>query len=356
MQWFRACLLTLLLASANAYAQTEKFDTVKVAEGVYATVRRDSPGLAAEANNVFIINADDVIVVDTNISASSTREVLSALRKLTPKPVSYVVNTHWHDDHVLGNQVYVEAFPGVEFVAHARTREYLPALGLSRRQQALAGVPGFLQRLTDLLAKNTSLAGGPLTEEERAAYSNDLKIGERFAAETPAARVVLPTLTVEDHLTLHRGGRTIEIRHLGRGHTAGDLVVHLPAEGIVVAGDLVVWPVPYVGAEQSHVGEWAATLDKLLALRPNVIVPGHGPVMREDSYVRLLARMFASVKQQTDAAVARGETLEQARGSVSLEEFRKQIVGDSQFRAVLFRSYVAGPAVAAAYREATGKQ
>ena len=357
MLLFRACLFALLLLPPlAAAAQSEKFDVVKVAEGVYATLRKDSPGLAAEANTVFIINADDVVVVDTNISASSTREVLAALRKLTGKPVRYVVNTHWHDDHVLGNQVYREAFPGVEFVAHARTREYLPTTGLSNRKQALAGVPGFLSFLKGQLEKNLSVGGDPLTEEERAGYLNDIKIGERFVAETPGAEVVLPSLTLEERLTLRRGERVIDIVHLGPGHTGGDIVVHLPREGVVVAGDLVVWPVPYVGAEQSHVGEWGATLDKLLALRPAVIVPGHGPLMRDDAYVRLIAAMFASVKRQTEAAVSRGETLEQARRSVNLEEFRKQIAGESQFRGVLFRNYVAGPAVAAAFREASAKR
>lgn len=361
MLLFRACLFALLVSSSLNLAaaqseKSEKFDLVKVADGVYATIRKDSPGLAAEANTVFIVNADDVVVVDANISASSTREVLTALRKLTTKPVRYVVNTHWHDDHVLGNQVYREAFPGVEFVAHARTREYLPTTGLANRNKALAGVPGFLQFLKGQMEKNQSLDGKPLTDEERAAYTNDIQIGERLVNETPNAEVVLPTLTLEQRLTLRRGERVIDIIHLGAGHTGGDIVVHLPREGVVVAGDLVVWPVPYVGAEQSHVTEWAATLDKLLALRPAVIVPGHGPLLRDDSYVKSIASMFASVTRQTEAAAARGETLEQARKSVNLEEFRKQLAGESQFRNILFRNYVAGPAVAAAFREVTAKR
>lgn len=353
----RLCLLALLFAATPpaAPAQTEKFDVVRVAEGVYATIRRDSPGLGAEANNVLIINDDDVVVVDANVSPSSTREVLAALRRLTTKPVRYVVNTHWHDDHIIGNAVYREAFPGVEFIGHARTREYLPGVGLARREQAFKGAAQFVKDLQGLLDRGKSLTGEPLTEEERASYLNDIQIGRRFVSEGPRAEIVVPTLTVEERLTLHRGGRRIEILHLGRGHTAGDLVVHLPKEGVVVAGDLVVWPVPYVGGEQSHVSEWGATLERLAALRPSAIIPGHGPVLRDDSYVRVLASMFASVTEQTRAAVARGETLEEARRSVNLEEFRKRLAGESQFRRVLFRVYVAAPAVESAYREASAK-
>lgn len=349
--------LFLLLAAAPpaVSAQTENFEVVRLAEGVYATVRKDSPGLGAEANNLFIINDEDVVVVDANVSPSATREVLAALRKLTAKPVSYVVNTHWHDDHVIGGSVYREAFPRVEFVAHARTREYLPGLGRERREQAFKGAAQFVKDLQGLVEQNKSLTGNPLTEEERASYLNDIKIGTRFVNEGPKAEIVLPTVTVEERLTLHRGSRVIEILHLGRGHTAGDLVVHLPKEGIVATGDLVVWPVPYVGGEQSHITDWATTLGRVAALKPSIIVPGHGPVLRDDSHVKLLASMFASVARQTREAVGRGETLEQARKSVSLEEFRKQLAGESQFRRVLFHVYVVAPAVEAAYREATAK-
>ncbi|HJQ67819.1 MAG TPA: hypothetical protein VKA70_02535 [Blastocatellia bacterium] len=79
-------------------------------------------------------------------------------------------------------------------------------------------------------------------------------------------------------------------------------------EGILITGDLGVWPVPLVGNPQSHIGDWAATLEKLIALRPSIIVPGHGPVLRDDSYLKLLAEMFAHIKSQTEAAAFREAT------------------------------------------------
>ena len=337
----------------EAQSTARNFEVQKIAEGVYAVVRKDLPGLMVDANNVFIINDEDVVVVDANGAPSITREVLAALRKLTDKPVRYVVNTHYHDDHIRGNQVYREAFPGVEFVGHAFARKYLPAEGAANRKGFLEGAPRFRDNMAALLEKNKSLGGWDLTEEERASYQSDIRLINLVLSEGARAETVLPTITVEDRLTLHRGGREIQILHLGNGHTAADLVVYLPKEGVLAAGDLVVAPVPLVGNPQSHVREWAATLEKLIALRPSVIVPGHGPVMRDDSYVRTLSEMFASIARQTEAAVARGETLEQARGSVNLEEFRKRLVGESRVRRVAFSMYVAGPAVAAAFREAS---
>src|SRR5215213_4852395 len=137
----RVCLFLLLLLPAPLLAlcqNTTDFEVVKVAEGVYAAVRREPPGLTVNANSVFIINDEDVVVVDTTLTPGSARETLAALRKLTDKPVRYVVNTHWHDDHLLGNVAYRDAFPAADFIAHENTREYLPTTGLKNRQMAMS--------------------------------------------------------------------------------------------------------------------------------------------------------------------------------------------------------------------------
>jgi glyoxylase-like metal-dependent hydrolase (beta-lactamase superfamily II) len=343
------------VTQAEAQKSQASFDVQKLAEGVYALIRKEPLGLWFEANNVFIVNDDDVVVVDANISAASTKEVLAALRKLTSKPVRYVVNTHWHEDHIIGNQVWREAFPGVEFIGHSSAIKDLPTVGAANRKQSVEGGPGLINLLRDQLKQNTSLAGGELTEEERAGYAETLRLVERYVAEAPGFQTILPTLTVEDRMTLHRGARAIEIRHLGRAHTAADLVVHLPKENIVIAGDLLVWPVPLIGST-SWPADYAVTLEKLLALRPAVIVPGHGPVMRDDAYARLMIGMLTFIRQQVETAVARGETLEQTRKSVDLMEFRKSFAGDSKFKGFLFANYVTGPAIAAAYRQASIKQ
>jgi cyclase len=359
MSLARLCLLILFAAAPLAASgQAGNFEMVKLAEGVYVARRTEPAGLTVNANSVFIINDADVIVVDATLTPGTAREELAALRKLTDKPVRYVVNTHWHDDHVMGDVAYRDAFPGAEFVAHENTRAYLPGTGLTNRRMAMSpgGYPGFIGALRRRLEKNESVFGGPLDEEERAVLSSDIQIAERYMAENPTAAVVLPTVTLRERLTLHRGARVIDILYLGRGHTSGDIVVHLPSEGIVIAGDLVIHPVPYVGNPQSHPGEWGETLERLLALKHTMIVPGHGPVLRDDTYVRLMSRLFASMRQQAAAAAARGETLEQVRKAVNLDEFRKAFVGDSRVRRDIFDSYVLGAGMAAAYADATAKR
>src|SRR5919112_27970 len=349
-----ACLFALMTLPARAsLAQQRKFDALKLAEGVYAAVRRDPPGFAVESNSLFVIGDDGVIVVDAQSNAATTRETLAALRALTDRPVKFVINTHWHDDHCVGNQVYAESFPGLQFVAHAATRAYLPAEGAAnRRKWHEGGLSQFVEMLRNLVKDNKSLGGGALDDEERASYLSDISLGEGYMTVPANYEPVLPTITLEDKLTLYQGPRAVEVLFLGRGHTSGDVVVRLPRENIVAAGDLVVWPVPFVGSDQSHVSDWGATLERLIALKPSVILPGHGPLMRDDSYVRRVAGLMDSVNRQTRDAVARGESLEAARKSVKLDEFRKTFAGESRVRNALFSMYVAGPAVASAYTDA----
>lgn len=350
-----ALLLALsLMPSALAAADVAaNFDVQQLAPGVYAVVRSDPPGLMCDGNSVFIVNDDDVVVVD---APESSKEAIAALRRITDKPVRFLVNTHWHDDHITGDEAWRKAYPGLEIIAHDSFREYLPTRGAENRKQMIDGAPGGVAMLRDLLAKGKSLSGGAITDEERASYESDIRLVEHYLAVVPSTTYLVPTITVTDGLTLRRENRLIEIRHLGRGHTAGDLVVWLPEERIVASGDLVIHPIPLVGGEQSFIADWAKTLEALKALHPRIIVPGHGAVLRDDAYVTQMEELFASVAKQVNAAVAQGKTLDETKALVDLDEFEKRFAGDSQLKGVLFAYYVKGPAVAAAYREASAKK
>jgi glyoxylase-like metal-dependent hydrolase (beta-lactamase superfamily II) len=351
------CLVAALLFPVVITAQKPQFEVIKVAEGVYACARTEPPGLTVNGNTVFIINDDDVVVVDTTLTPGTAKETIQALKKLTSKPVKYVINTHWHDDHIMGNVAYREAFPGVEFIAHANTRTYLPATGLNNRKQAMSdqGYPAFINALKNRIQRDESVFGGPMNVEERTTYASDVAIAERYMAENPTAEVILPTTTLEDRLTLRRGSRSIDILYLGRGHTSGDIVVFLPKEKIAISGDLVIWPVPYIGSPQSHPGDWSVTLGKLLALKPTAIIPGHGPVLRDHTYVNSMIRLLATIDEQVRASFNRGESAEQAHKSVKLDDFEKLFAGDSRMRRLIFRNYVAGAGVEAAYQDAAHK-
>lgn len=350
IQWPRTPFSLPLLALSlqlGATPPAPAFEFTQLADGVYASIRQEPVGLGVDANNLFVIGDDGVLVVDTNFGPSSTRQVLAKLRTITDKPVKYVVNTHPHDDHVLGNSVYREAYPDAEFIGHAFITAYLPGRGAANRKAQIDNLPGFATALKDAMARGTNVANQPITDEERAGYESDLRLIESYLKDAPAFVDVLPTTTVDDRLRLNLGSRTVDVLHLGRGHTAADLVVHLPREKIVATGDLVVYPIPLVGGDQSFVADWSGTLEKVIALEPRIIVPGHGPVMRDTAYARQMADLFASVTKQVKAAP--GSTLDEVRKGVDLTPFRDRFAGDSQLKRFLFANYVTGPAVASAF-------
>lgn len=345
-----ALLLSTMAAAGQVITDKPHFAVERLANNVYALIRKEPASLWFNPNNVFIVGKRDVIVVDSNISSEYTHEVLAALREITDKPVKYVVNTHWHEDHIIGNHVYRDAFPGVQFIGHRSTLTDLPAIGASNRKGSIENGPGFVERLRKQIEKGENLAGQKITDEERKGYLSDIGLVSSYLAESKDFHIIMPDILVDDRLEIDQDGRKIEILYLGKAHTGGDIIVRLPNENIVVSGDLVVYPVPLIGST-SYPLEYGAALKKLLALKPKIIVPGHGPVMREFSYVRSMIGLLDSIRQQVDAAAARGDSLDQMRKSVDLERFRSQFAGDSQHKSFIFKNYVTLPAVAAAYRE-----
>jgi glyoxylase-like metal-dependent hydrolase (beta-lactamase superfamily II) len=299
-----------------------------------------------ESNSLLIVGSQYAAVVDAQLNLTDTREVIAAVRRITDKPVRYVVNTHCHDDHVTGNVEYAKAFPGVAFVASRVMAEEMNGI-CAKNRAGFRTSSGTVSYLRDLVAKGQSLTGGPLPDEERIAHLSYARLIESFIAESEA-RPVAPTRTFDDRLTLDLGGRSIQLLHLGRGHSAGDIVVQVPDAGIVAAGDLVVWPVPFVGTT-SFPGDFARTLDRMLALHPRAILPGHGPVLRDTSYVHDVSRMLESIRSQVAASIARGDSLPQTRAAVDLSEFRRLFAGESHLRQGLFDQYVKSSAIPAEF-------
>ncbi len=350
----RLLIVSALLSFVVSVSAAPDFTIERIAPDVYAVIRTEPASLWFNPNTVIIVGKRFVTVVDTNISSAYTRDVLAALRKITRKPVRYVVNTHWHDDHIIGNRVYRDEFPGVEFIAHESTLTDLPTIGAANRKGSVENGPGFAAFLRKTVEKGENLAGNKLTEEERLGYLSDASLVESYLAESKDFEIVLPTRTVKDKMTIDDGKRKIEILFLGRAHTGADILVHLPKERIVASGDLIVSPIPLVGST-SYPLEYAATLEKLIEIRAKITIPGHGPIFRDDKYAKQMIKLLKSIKRQTEASYAKGENLEQMRKSVNLDEFVRMFAGESQHKRFVFDNYVFLPATAAAFKQLSAK-
>jgi len=325
----------------------------QLADGVYAFVWTKPFDDPIEGNSLAVIGDDGVLVVDAQLFPSSARRVIAELRKLTDKPVRWLVNTHWHDDHTNGNFVFRQEFPGVELIAHRDTRSNLLAHTYAPR----AGILDQYRELTGKYAKwyETGLddEGKELVERRRQRAGEIAALLSTTVDELAPMEEAPPTLTFTDRLVLERGGRRIEVRWLGRGNTAGDTVVFLPAEGIVASGDLLVYPVPFCFG--SYYSDWIDTLGKLDALAAPTIVPGHGPLMRDREYLHRVQELLRAIVEQTKAAAAEGLTLEQTKERVTLADWKARFPDQPDGGSRSFDGFVVEPAIERAWRQAMGE-
>src|SRR3712207_4070524 len=183
-------IAVVLLVCPAASAQAQKLEMVKIADGVYGAIFSEPRMDPVESNSLVVMGDDGVLVLDANRTPAGARGVIAEIRKLTDKPVRYVVNSHWHDDHIFGNQSYKEAFPGVEFVAHRNTREDMEKLAFPHIQ---GGVNRFTKALSDAetqLSTGAKPDGSKLTHKEREQLSVELKVYKDVLPELDRKSVV----------------------------------------------------------------------------------------------------------------------------------------------------------------------
>jgi cyclase len=240
----------------------------KIADGVYHAV---GTGSLVVMSNATIVEGDrDVLVVDSHVSPGGAWALQEELKAITPKPIRWVVNSHYHFDHSHGNQIYG---PEVQIIGHDFTRAQMVA-GKSQdspaREFFVGGVPNTIKTLEGRLAAATD-------DKIRAQIQDQLAIQRNHLEGTNAVKPTPPTLTLSQSMTLYLGAREVRLLFLGRGHTAGDVVVHLPKERIVATGDLLINGTSYMG--DAFVTDWIQTMETLKQVDFDTILPGHGRAM-----------------------------------------------------------------------------
>jgi glyoxylase-like metal-dependent hydrolase (beta-lactamase superfamily II) len=241
---------------ADVEEKTVSFD--KLAEGVYAYTAEGDP------NTGIIIGDDGVMVIDTQATPDMAQDVIRRIREITDKPIKYVVLSHYHAVRVMG----ASAYHADHIIASQATHELIA---------------------------------------ERGQFDFDSEVGRfprLFQGVESVPGLTWPTLTFESSMTLWMGKRRVELKHIGRGHTKGDIVVWLPEEKVLFSGDLVEFgATPYTG--DAYLSDWPQTLANLRALGAEKLVPGRGDALTTPETVEaaisgtqeFLTQMFESVKQ-----------------------------------------------------------
>jgi cyclase len=260
------------------------------------------------------------------------------------------VNTHWHEDHLAGNADYVTAFPGLTIVSTVATRDTILHKVPAMIADEVKTYPGFLTDLRKRLDAGVTPDGNPIPAFALAYNRNEASDLERAIPELASVNVVPPTLAFDKELRIDLGGRDVHLLWLGLGNTPGDAVTWVPDAQVVSTGDLVVAPTPY--AFGSFIYEWPNTLRTLMRLPATAIVPGHGPVMHDWTYVSLLASMLDTLGAQMMRAVAAAPSPDSARARIDLRAFRTRFTGDDPYLQRAFDRFFVSSAVDRAFEQA----
>ncbi len=346
-------LLFLLILSGIMFTQlfAAYFKTVKVAEGVYAFVPPGPLRDIVEGNSVAIIGDDGVLVVDTFGDAFTANAMIAELKELTPKPVRYIVNTHWHYDHVMGNYVWKKTFPDAIIIAHARTRELYD----TRITKIVAEEPKASYELKSLLRRQLDSGkneeGRTLTKYEREVrLPQTLADLDTFLLYVDEYKYQPIDVTINDSLTVYLGkNRIVHIFHPGKAHSSGDLFIHIPSARILITGDVVVSPVPY--AFGAYHTDWLRVLNKILWMKPAKIIPGHGEVQSDLKYVRSMIELLTALQESAGAAFRDTIPLERAQSTIDLPALRTKFAGKDDEKNWAFTNYFLKPGIKSLYNE-----
>jgi cyclase len=209
--------LVLLLAAIPVWGQQERKVT-QLADGVYE-IQHEPNG-----NTTVIIGDRQVFVVDTCFLPSAAREDISQIRKWTDRPVAFVLNTHFHNDHNLGNRIYIDTFPALTVIAHVETKKDMDMFGpgsLSREEKTKSDI-------LQMLNSGKGPDGKPLSEDDKKQLKDALVHQDAVIAELKNIKFQSATLTFDHDFSIDLGNREVQIKFLGCGNTSGDAVVICP--------------------------------------------------------------------------------------------------------------------------------
>jgi glyoxylase-like metal-dependent hydrolase (beta-lactamase superfamily II) len=301
--------LTLLLllqagstsSTAGDSLRSQPFATRRLADGIYAVPGDSGRGSEGRPNAGFIVTGEGVVVVDALASPEQGERLLHTIRRVTRQPIVWLVLTHHHPDHHFGAIVFRRA--GAKVIAHPDTRVLASEAGKDA-----------------LVADWTRVVG------------IDAMRGFEFADE--------PDRPVTAADTLHLGGRTIVITHPGAGHTAGDLMIWLPAERVLFAGDVLVEDGVTMVVDGSA-RELLRALQAIDRLNPRVVVPGHGAIPRVPAELVARTRAYvSSLEEDMRKAVEGGVPMRRAMAALPPADETRPVSLNSRRRRNAVRVYL----------------
>lgn len=329
----------------NNLTAQNKLETIKVTDSLFVF----KPKIDwTHGNGVAIIGSDGVFFVDTYTSPIYALEAINRLKAITKLPVKYVLNTHWHYDHVIGNYEFKKAFPDCKFIMHDSTNYFMKTQVKSvvddDLEQSKQGLATLEKERKDRKTGN----GFPITDSMLPFWDWQINEGKELLNNYVPIKLVTADITFGDNLTFYWGSYTLELRHLKQyAHSEGDVIVWIPQKRIVITGDVVVGPTPY--ETQPNALGMIDAIQQIIDMNPSVVIPGHGAVQYDLSYVKLVKEAFTSYIREAENAVENNVALKDAVAWIKLDDLDYKFTGGEDLKKWTFRSFFKGRVVYQTY-------
>ena len=296
--------LSVSLVADEHVITTSSHRLTEVANGVYLA---QTTAPLFNSNALVIVNEEDAVVVDSHLTPAKARDLVASIKSVTTKPITTLINSHFHWDHAHGNQVFDD---GVQIIGHEYTRMKLAGTPLEETQYviATAGNKATLARIREMLTN--------ASEEDRPEIQKWFDLYSQQAEDWKEIAPIPPDTTLNDRMTLFRGSREIQIHFFGRAHTGGDITVYLPAEKLAFTGDMMLQGPSFLG--DGYVDEWVETLENLKGLAFETIVPGHGNPFTDRDLIGHVQAYYADLWEKVAAMHEQGIPVADAARDVDM--------------------------------------
>lgn len=306
MAWHRAAWAR----AAGPAASAKLFDLEKAADGVYFARARAQAMI--NCNGAVFVRSKDVVVVDAHSKPSAAASLIAQIgREVTDKPVRYVVNTHFHWDHMQGDQTYAQTGSKVDFVASKATSQLMSELSVARMKESLDQIPPQIEKMR-------KRAEGSATAAEKEFCAGQIRQLEAYQAEMKDFTLELPTIAFDESYLLRDPAFDLHLAFHGHAHTAGDVFVFCPQRRAIATGDASHGWLPNLGDGYPH--DWPATIDKVMKADFKYVLGGHGP-MRPDRVMMINQRNY--IEELT------GKVEEGKRDGLTVSEMQKRFTVQS---------------------------
>jgi len=253
---------------------SKHFKLEQISNSSFAAIAKEGGGAVANAG--FVDLGDKVIVFDTFNTQQVSEDLKLIAEKITNQTITWVVNSHWHGDHIRGNQTFKDTAIISSQITYSKIRDIHP-LRFSKQKNDIQGLKDYIQSLKDQLNQ---------TNDTKIQFQIDFLSELKYSL--PTLELVLPNQTFNNEITFRGTNRCAKLFTLGGGHSFCDAMLYIPDEKVIFMGDLLFVNCHPTFFEESNPAKWSNILNKVEKLEIDVAVPGHGPTGTKEDISKLI--------------------------------------------------------------------